>query len=470
MSRTLYWYDLETSGTEPRWDRIVQFAGLRTDTDLNELGDQYSTYIRLPDDVLPDAGAALVTGITPQLARREGIGEWQALRHIRRLFSKPNTCVAGYNNLRFDDEFIRYGLYRHLMDPYAREWQNGNSRWDLIDLVRAAGALRPEGIEWPADEQGLPVFRLEALAAANGLGHGRAHDALADARVTVALARLLKTRQPKLFAYHLNGRAKRQVRSLLEPYAKQLLIHVSGMYPRHRHGLAPVVSICRHPANSNSIVVADLGEDVEMLLDWSAEQIREALYTRDAPVRPPLKEIRINKCPFVAVADVVRAEDAERLQFDRGLAERRMRRLRQPGVAQKVSRVFERTAREPIPDVDAALYEGFLREQDKARGESLNGALEQGRWLDLDYQDKRLKTLAARLKARTFGDLQSAGEREEWRAWVRAKLSADEVPWRTLRRYRQEVREMLANCEEPQREILQALQAHGDEIQAAYEL
>ena len=470
MPNTFYWYDLETSGTEPRWDRIVQFAGLRTDADLNEIGDEYSTYIRLPEDVLPDAGATLVTGITPELAHREGISEWRALRRINKLFSEPNTCVAGYNNLRFDDEFIRYGLYRNLMDPYVREWRNGNSRWDIVDLVRAAGALRPEGIEWPVDDEGLPVYKLEALAAANGLDHGRAHDALADARATVALARLVKTKQPKLFAYHFAGRFKRQVRGLLEPYGARLCVHISGMYPRPRRGCAPIMSICRHPENSNSVIVADLAEDIEMLIDWPEERIREALFTPDATVRPPLKEIRINKCPFVAVADVVTAADAERLQFDRALAERRMRRLGGAGIARKIQRVFARGPMSPTPDVDAALYEGFLQDEDKARCESFNAELAGDRWVNLDYRDERLKPLAARLKARSFSAWQDADEREEWHAWVRAKLGADDVPWRTLRRFDREVAELLGTAEDHQRELLLALKTHGDELRTMFGL
>ena len=470
MPNTFYWYDLETSGTEPRWDRIVQFAGLRTDSELNELGEAYCTYVSLPDDVLPNPEAALVTGITPQLVREEGAQEWHVLRRVNELFSEPNTCVAGYNNLRFDDEFVRYGLYRNLMDPYAREWRNGNSRWDIIDLVRAAGALRPDGIVWPVDEDGLPVYRLEALAAANGLDHGNAHDALSDARATVALARLVKERQPKLFAYHFAGRSKRRVRGLLEPYGARLCIHVSGMYPRQRKGLAPVVSICRHPENSNSVIVADLAEDVEVLVDWPEERIREALFTPDAPVRPPLKEIRINKCPFVAVAEVVTAADAERLQFDRALAKRRMRRLKGPGIAQKIHRVYARGAMESQPDVDAALYEGFLRDEDKARCESFNVELARGRWADLDYRDKRLKTLAARLKARGFDALQGPVEREEWRSWVRCKLGAVDSPWLTLGRYQSDVAGLLETAAGRRREVLLALKAHGEELRAAYGL
>ena len=316
MAESFYWYDLETSGTEPRWDRIMQFAGMRTDRDLKPLGDQFVTYVHLPDDVLPDPEAALVTGITPQRTRQDGISEWRALNQINALFSAPGTCVAGYNNLRFDDEFIRHGLYRNLMDPYAREWKNGNSRWDLMDLVRAAGALRPEGIEWPTDDEGLPTYRLSAIAAANGLPHDQAHDALSDVQATVAVARLLRRSQPRLFDYFLGMRFKGEPSKLLLPLGGEPRAHISGKYPRRRYGFASVAAVARHPHNGNSVIVADLGEDIEALIEWDADQIRAALFGPEAALRPPLKEVRLNKCPFIAPLSVVRPADAERLGYD----------------------------------------------------------------------------------------------------------------------------------------------------------
>ncbi|MEM1232196.1 MAG: exodeoxyribonuclease I, partial [Pseudomonadota bacterium] len=303
-SGSFYWYDLETTGTDPRWDRIVQFAGLRTDLELNPIGDERSFYVRLADDVLPNPAASLVTGITPQQANAEGVTEWQALTDIAELLSQPGTCTLGYNSLRFDDEFLRYGFYRNLQDPYAREFANGNSRWDLIDLVRATGALRRDGIEWPRDDDDLPVYKLEALSAANGLDHGQAHDALSDVRATVALAQLIRQHQPKLFDYHYSIRRKNKVRALLEPIGARLCVHVTAMYPRARYGCAPISSVCRHPGNSNAIVVADLSEDIEPILSWDEDALYEALFSRDSAQRPPLKEVRLNRCPFVAGIEV----------------------------------------------------------------------------------------------------------------------------------------------------------------------
>ncbi|MFU8816781.1 MAG: exodeoxyribonuclease I [Pseudomonadales bacterium] len=469
MTQTFYWYDLETSGIDSRWDRIVQFAGLRTDEHLNELGDAVCSYVALPDDVLPNPDSSLVTGITPERTRAEGISEWQALGQINALFAAPQTCVVGYNSLRFDDEFVRQGLYRTLRDPYAREWQNGNSRWDLIDLVRATGALRRDGIEWPIDEAGLPVYRLERLTEANGIDHGNAHDALSDVRATLGLARLIRDRQPKLFAYYLGCRQKKQVRALLEPFGARLCVHVSGMYPREHFGTAPIVSLCRHPTNSNSIIVADLSRDVELLVQGSADEIRESLFRPNNPDRPPLKEVRINRCPFIADLAVLDDENWSRLGFDRNAIRERQRRLKQPGIAQKLMRVFTRGRQEPAIDVEAALYDGFLHDADRSRCESLQRVLGTGGWQDLDFADPRLTELATRLKARSFPHLLSADEREAWHGFVRDKLGAAEAPWLNLARFRARLTELQSEhgVSHP---VLSGLAAHAERLEQEYRL
>lgn len=468
MTQSFYWYDLETSGTDSRWDRIVQFAGLRTDTELREIGDTLSTYVALPDDVLPDPLATLVTGISPDRTRDQGISEWQAMRRINALLAAPGTCTAGYNSLRFDDEFVRHGLYRTLMDPYAREWQNGNSRWDIIDLVRAAGALRRDGIEWPRDEEGLPVYKLERLTEANGIEHGQAHDALSDVRATVELARRLKAHQPKLFDYYLNCRDKRHLRGLLEPFGARLCVHVSGMYPRTQFGAAPIVSVCRHPGNGNAIVVADLSRDIDVLIDGSEDDIRKALFTPGAADRPPLKEVRLNRCPFVAGIEVLTDENWERLGFDRKQVRERQRRLRKPGIAQKLMRVYDRPPLAPAVDPEAALYDKFLVDADRSRCQALQQAMEAGTWQDLDFTDPRLTTLAGRLKARSHPEWLTEAERLDWHEFVRAKLSAADAPWRGLADFREQVAAL--RSERPDDPVLARLEAHGERLAEQYGL
>ena len=471
MAASYYWYDLETSGIEPRWDRVIQFAGLRTDLSLNPVGDEYCTYVELPDDVLPSPEATLVTGITPDVTRREGVSEWQAMTRINELFSAPQTCVAGYNSLRFDDEFIRFGFYRMLIDPYAREWQNGNSRWDIIDLVRATGALRRDGIRWPTDDEGLPVYRLELLTKANDLEHGQAHDAMSDVRATVALARLIRDCQPKLFDYYFNGRSKKQVKQLLEPFGARVCLHVSGMYPRSRYCAAPVVSLCRHPKNSNSIIVADLSEDVEPLIGWTDEQIRAELFKEGSTSRPPLKEIRINRCPFVAGIEVMTGENWERIGFDRREIKERQRRLARPGLAQKIMRVYGDRPPPAAPDVEAALYDAFLQDADRGRCASLREALGQGKWLDLDYSDRRLVSLSTRLKSRSFAESLSEEERQDWHEFVRDKLNAEDAPWLTLKEFDarlDRIRQDSAGEDARRERLLGKLEAYAGGLKARY--
>lgn len=177
---TFYWHDYETWGSNPRVDRPAQFAGIRTDLDLNIIGEPLVLYCKPPPDLLPDPEACLITGITPQQALSSGVLEYQFIAAIHNELSRPNTCCVGYNNIRFDDEITRHLLYRNFYDPYEREWKNGNTRWDIIELVRACYALYPEGINWPLNEEGKISFKLEDIALANGLAPYKSHDALSD--------------------------------------------------------------------------------------------------------------------------------------------------------------------------------------------------------------------------------------------------------------------------------------------------
>ena len=144
-------------------------------------------------------------------------------------FSKSETCVVGYNNLKFDDEFVRQMFYRNFYNPYAREWRNGNSRWDVIDMFRMAYALRPDGIQWPKDDTGSVTFRLEELTRANDIEHSDAHDAVSDVLATINLTKLLRKIQPKLFEFFYALRKKDRIAKTLNLLDKKPVIHVPLM-------------------------------------------------------------------------------------------------------------------------------------------------------------------------------------------------------------------------------------------------
>ena len=427
--RSFYWYDLETSGTHAASDRIMQFAGRRTDAALNPVDEPYTTFVRLAADVLPHPEACVVTGISPQRANADGVDEWEALAEVDRRMREPGTCVVGYNNLRFDDDFLRFGFYRNLMDPYAREWQEGNSRWDLIDLARAACALRPDGIQWPREDD-VVTFRLERLCAANGIRQDSPHDALWDVEATIGLARLLKAAQPRLWNYALGQRIRGNVAALLTPLGRKLCVHVSRRYSNERFCAAPVVSVAMHPEIRNRVVVADLSRDIDMLLDGDVVELKRRIFgtdLTDEEERAPIKEVVLNRCPFVAPIEVVRAADAERLGFDFETIEKRRRAL--AGVPDLATRIGSAYRREPSasPDEDAefALFDGFIDDADKAALDSLQAALATGGpWPAFRSGDARLETLALRLKARLRPAELDVREAAAWQDHVRGCLEA----------------------------------------------
>jgi exodeoxyribonuclease-1 len=455
------WYDLETTGTEPKWDRIVQFAGVRTDLNLNEIGNPMCMYVKCPIDVLPNPFACAVTGLTPQRVNRDGMGELEAFVAINRFLTQPQTCVAGFNNLRFDDEFLRYGFYRHFIDPYAREWQGGNSRWDIIDLARAAAALRPEGIEWPREE-GLPSFRLEALAAANGIGHGAAHDALSDVRATLGLARLLRRHQRRLFDYYLALRNREELRLQLRPERPQICLHVSRMFPRERSCLAPIMPLARHPQNRNSVIVADLGRDERPLLEWDAERLRAGLFGSDAEQRPGLKEVRLNRCPFVAPLKSLRTQDIGRLGLDLDTVRRRFDRLRADStLPDKISAVYAARDHVRVADADAGLYQGFIGDADRARCAEVLGQLLGGTTTPtVQFDDERLTELLFRLRARRDDAALDAAEQVRWWTIVKAKLLDGVGGGLTLHEYRALLEQATATPD-----VISALREHADMVE-----
>ncbi|GAA6143905.1 exodeoxyribonuclease I [Thalassolituus maritimus] len=418
---TIVWYDYETFGANPAWDRPAQFAAIRTDEDLNEIEEPVEIFCRQSDDYLPHPEAVLITGITPQDCQRRGVPERDFIRRINEMFSQPGTCVAGYNSIRFDDEFTRYTLYRNFLDPYAREWQGGNSRWDILDVVRCAYALRPDGIEWPKNDQGKVSFKLEHLTAANGLDHGKAHDAVSDVRATIALARLIKEKQPKLYRYLYQHRSKQALGGLIDVSSHKPLMHVSGMYPVEQGCMAVVAPLCWHPTNKNSFIAWDLSVDPTPLYDLTPQQIAERVFTRSADMpegmeRLPLKEIHINKSPVIAPANTLTPDQAERWSISGEALRRHLKILRDAGtLSDKMAEIFGNRQFADIADVDARLYDGFFSNADKQAMDEIQNM--EG-WDLADYpspfQDDRGEEMLFRYRARNFADTLSEEERERW--------------------------------------------------------
>lgn len=433
MPASFLFYDLETFGSNPRQTRIAQFAAIRTDAELNEIDAPISFFVQPASDLLPSPDATLVTGITPQDALRDGVNEAEAFTRILDEMARPQTCSLGYNSLRFDDEFIRYGLYRNFHDPYEREWKHGNSRWDLLDALRLMHALRPEGIAWRQREDGKGTsFKLEHLAADNRLRIGAAHEALSDVRALIGLARLFKQAQPKLWDYALRLRDKRYVGTLLDVLGPSPVLHISQRYPASRLCAAPVLPLAVHPQYPGRTIVFDLDTDPDELLALDADAISARLYVRqdalaDGQTRIPLKEIHANKCPALVRWEHLRGADFERLRIDPELSQARALRLRAagPALAEKIRRVY--ASKPPAAaDVDAALYDGFFSDSDKRLQQQVRSTPPtQLAGAQFAFRDPRLPELLLRYRARNWPQSLSPSERVQWNAYRAERLLED---------------------------------------------
>jgi exodeoxyribonuclease-1 len=478
---SLLWYDYETTGTDPVRDRPAQFAALRTDLQLHPVGEPATLYCAPAADVLPQPEACLITGITPQDATRNGVSEAEFSARIHEWLAEPGTCSVGYNSIRFDDEVNRNLFYRNFFDPYEHAWKQGNARWDIMDLARACYALRPAGIQWPDNDDGTPSFKLDRLAPANHLKQAHAHDAFSDVEATLDLARLLRTRQPRLYDWHFALRDKRKAAAILAQAlpGMQPLLHVSGRYASTRGCIALVAPISEHPDRAGTFIVADLGVDPHLWMDLDPEALSERMFTRRADLpedveRPPLKEVHTNKSPFLAPPSVLQGVDTVRIALDGDACMRNLDTLRAcDGLRDRVREAFTAsTNRWPArEDPECMLYAGFPSPADKRRFDAVRATpparLGTTRF---GFDDVRYDELVFRYQARNWPATLDATGHGRWRSFVRDKLTREtETTTLTLERYFATIARLRTEVPPgPKQAVLDQLQDWGESRRAEF--
>jgi len=435
MENSFFWFDFETFGVNPVKDKPSQFAGIRTDFDFNIIDDPINIYCKPSDDFIPHPEACLITGITPQQAIEKGIPENEFFQQIHFQLSTSNTCSVGYNSIRFDDEIVRHGFFRNFYDAYAREWQNGNSRWDIIDLLRMIHALRPEGINWPTDDNDVVSFKLEKLSKANGIEHEDAHDALADVYATINMAKLAKQKQPKLFKYLFSLRDKRQVMTEIDVINHKPFIHCSGMLGKDHQYTGVMLPLLMHPTNKNSVICYDLTKPCDDLASLTNEEIQQRIFTRqdDLPKdisRLAIKEIHFNKCPAVAPLGVLNKECQQRLKIDLQACLTFSESLKGniKSIANKIREVYKSKQFDAVANPDHSLYAGgFFSHSDKNEMEAIRKSdFKSLKTMKFEFKDPRLETMLFRYRARNAYETLSEEEKNEWKEYRQSILLGDE--------------------------------------------
>lgn len=166
-SEYLIVYDLETTGFNPLCDRIIEFAAIRyrqTDGILEE-NRKLHKYFRLPNGMtLPDEVSKL-TGITYEKLTKEP-QEADCIEDI--LFFIEGDPLIGYNNLHFDDLFLKQLFYRNAVQ------YNPQKTFDVFHMAH--------------DFVGeIENYKLETVAKFYGIKAKQYHSAFSDAEVTAEL-------------------------------------------------------------------------------------------------------------------------------------------------------------------------------------------------------------------------------------------------------------------------------------------
>lgn len=482
---SLYWHDYETWGENPAVDKPAQFAGVRTDENLNIIGDPLMIYAKPAPDLLPKPEACLITGLVPQDVANKGICEAEFIAAIHSELAQPGTCGVGYNSIRFDDEVTRYTLYRNFYDPYEREWRNGNSRWDIIDVVRMTRALRPEGIEWPNYENGLPSFKLEMLTAANNLRHEAAHDALSDVYATIAIAKLIKSKQPKLYDYAYRLRDKRFVANLIDVTQIKPLLHISSKFPNQQGNTALVLPLAYHPTNKNSVIAYNLGVHPAALFDLPVEELRLRLFTANGDLpegveRLALKEIHLNKTPMLVTPAMLDNAVAIRLGLDRPLCERHVKCFADLTTEQwqslrsKLDELYGGQEFAPRSDPEQQLYSGFFSDHDRRNMARIRRSAPSALAVsEFDFEDPRLKDLLFRYRARNFPTSLTGEEQQQWQEFCRSRLT--DPNWGAglvMSEFLERIAALTGQYKDDTRaqEILKKLREYADTLSKQYQL
>lgn len=491
---TFYFYDLETSGINPRAQRIMQFAGQRTDENFNPIGEPQNWLVKLTDEILPDPDAVMITGITPQKTLEEGYTEAEFLELFYNEVLQPDTVIMGFNTVRFDDEFMRATLWRNFYDPYEWQWQDGRSRWDLLDVVRMIRALRPEGIKWPFEparkwgesehgkstqvdvnkpEELVPTNRLELLTEINGLSHENAHDALSDVLATISVAKLLKEKQPKIFEYLLSVRDKKRALELMDVDDPQPFIYTSGRYSNAWQKTTAVLPFA-HGAHG-SVLVYDLRQNPVELALLSDDELKKVAFSRNRQTEMlPVKALKPNACPAVAPLGVLDNASQDRIGLTLDTIQEHYNRfLGIEGFAERLQQLHEQVDTErkaryaPESDPDFMIYDGFVGQGDKTKMRAVRIANESDLVdLNLGFSDERLESLLPRYKARNFPKSLSEEEHLRWEQYKGERIIEGAKGQLSLAQFMDRLNELVQQKtdDDTSRYLLEELQLYAQSI------
>lgn len=436
MANSYFFYDLETSGLNPRDDRIMQFAGQRTNENFQPIGEPYNILVTLAEDTLPSIGALMVTSITPQQTVADGYSEADFCKLFIEEVATPGTTIIGFNNIRFDDEFIRAILWRNYHDPYSWCYADERSRWDMLDVIRMTRALRPDGIEWPVVD-GKAVNKLELIARENNILHEKAHDALSDVEALIGVSKLVATAQPQLFDYLLKMRSKNAVKELVNLETPKPFVYSSGRYDQQFDKTTVAIPILE--TDYGNVLVFDLRYSPEPFLGMTKEQLKKILETPfrdryDSYRAIPVKKLQYNRAPAVAPLGVLEQGDGwQRIAINKQDIQKNHKILaKNQDFVILLGKVYSEVVKpaSQYTEAEHALYDGFVGNRDSIRMEVVRNLTRNDiASFKPTFDDNRLTRMWPQYKARNFPFAMTPDEAQQYDQYRTERLSRQSQPF-----------------------------------------
>ncbi len=249
-------YDFETSGLNYYFDQPIQLAAKLVDENFNVL-DELNEKCRLRDGVIPSPIALLITKTNlKDLSSKQSFYEFMDKIH-QKLSSWSPAIFIGYNNINFDEKFLRSSLYHSLHAPYLTN-TNNNSRTDLFKIILSICNLDKPYINIPIDkEKGRKSLKLEKISENNKIKHEFAHDAMSDVDATLGVAEIIKNNDPDLWEHLMVFRNHNNVREFIEENK------ICFLPPTTSTGdYTPVCYLTSNPDNAKELIFFNLCEEV----------------------------------------------------------------------------------------------------------------------------------------------------------------------------------------------------------------
>jgi exodeoxyribonuclease-1 len=433
-------YDTETTGLEPAFNQILQFAALEADEDLNEV-DCINIRCRILPYIVPSPGALLVTKMSPKDLVSSNYSHLQMIYEIRNWVAKKCPCIfIGHNSIKFDEDFLRHAFYKTLHPLYLTN-TDGNIRGDTMRIAQAAAIFAPGSINVPLSEKGKLSFKLGNIARANDidLKEEDAHDALADVRATLELARLLKRRVPEIWDQMLHNASKKPALAFMRSNPAFCLAEFN-----FGKSASYVVSVITpNPKQDSEMAVFDLSYNPSDYLDCSVEELLAVMKGKERAIRI----VAANKQPIMVDTSIGHCILEEK-SIDPELLAKHVQQI-QAATEFKQRVATALTMRYPDEEVhnhtEKMIYQGFAPQSDIALMVKFHAAnVEERVSICNRFSDARYREMASKLMYAECPDQMERSERVKIEEHFRDRLLATEekLPWLTISQAIKDVAEL----------------------------